>query len=45
MAQRRHIRASEVQDGRSERPATGYGEPEAGAPYSDDSPGKMGLAG
>jgi hypothetical protein len=30
-AQRRQIRASEAQDGRSERPATGYEEPEAGA--------------
>ena len=31
MPERRHIRASEAQDGRSERPATGYGEPDAGA--------------
>jgi hypothetical protein len=27
---RRHIRVSEAQDGRSERPAMGYGWPEAG---------------
>jgi hypothetical protein len=30
MPKRRHIRVSEAQDGRSERPAMGYGEPEAG---------------
>ena len=30
MAQRRQIRVSEAQDGRSERPATGYGWHEAG---------------
>jgi len=30
--QRRQIRVSRSLEGRGERPATGYGEPEAGAP-------------
>ena len=30
MPERSHLRASEGQDVRSERPATGYGSPEAG---------------
>jgi hypothetical protein len=32
MAQRRQIRVSRSLEGEGERPATGYGEPEAGAP-------------
>jgi hypothetical protein len=32
MAQRRQIRVSRSLEGGGERPATGYGEPEAGAP-------------
>jgi hypothetical protein len=31
MAQRRQIRVSRSLEGEGERPATGYGEPEAGA--------------
>ncbi len=33
MAQRRQIRVSRSLEGEGERPATGYGEPEAGAAY------------
>jgi hypothetical protein len=32
MAQRMQIRVSRSLEGEGERPATGYGEPEAGAP-------------
>jgi hypothetical protein len=32
MAQRRQIRVSRSLEGEGERPATGYGEPEAGVP-------------
>jgi hypothetical protein len=34
MAQRRQIRVSRSLEGEGERPATGYGEPEAGAATS-----------